>query len=132
LPDIFLSDLEMNMSFTMPLVGRLRLLAAPFAASQSGGFIASHLQSAQQRKACFAQHIAIYLAHVACGMRVTEVARAFERDPATIRYACARIEDARDDLFFDKGLTALEQEARAAARALDIKLAPLGGDHDQG
>ncbi len=59
-----------------------------------------------------ARHVAIYLAHVALGLKLTEVGNAFRRDRATASYACARIEDARDDPAFDAALSGLEISAR--------------------
>jgi chromosomal replication initiation ATPase DnaA len=59
-----------------------------------------------------ARHVAIYLAHVALGLKLTEVGSAFRRDRATASYACARVEDARDDPAFDATLSGLENSAR--------------------
>lgn len=59
-----------------------------------------------------ARHVAIYLAHVAFGLKLTEVGDAFRRDRTTAGYACARVEDARDDPAFDAALTGLETVAR--------------------
>ncbi len=59
-----------------------------------------------------ARHVAIYLAHVALGLKLAEVGNAFRRDRATASYACARIEDARDDPAFDAALSGLEISAR--------------------
>jgi len=59
-----------------------------------------------------ARHVAIYLAHVALGVTLTEIGSAFRRDRATAAYACARVEDARDDPAFDAALTGLETAAR--------------------
>ncbi|HEX5778376.1 MAG TPA: helix-turn-helix domain-containing protein [Xanthobacteraceae bacterium] len=59
-----------------------------------------------------ARHVAIYLAHVALGMKLAEIGAAFRRDRTTAGYACARVEDARDDPAFDAALTSLETAAR--------------------
>ena len=59
-----------------------------------------------------ARHVAIYLAHVALGMKLAEIGDAFRRDRTTAGYACARVEDARDDPAFDAALTSLETAAR--------------------
>lgn len=58
-----------------------------------------------------ARHVAIYPAHVGFGLKLAEVGNAFRRDRATAGYACARIEDARDDPAFDAALTGLETAA---------------------
>jgi Bacterial dnaA protein helix-turn-helix len=119
------------MTFAVPAIGRLSLMATHLAATHLGIDPQDVFTTTRQRKAAFARHLAIYLAHVGCGMRVTDVARAFQRDPATIRYACAKIEDARDDLHFDQGLTALEDRARHAAEACHETTHMSGGcDHE--
>ncbi len=50
-----------------------------------------------------ARQLAVYLHHVAMGASLSDCAREFGRDRATIRHACARIEDLRDDPTFDDG-----------------------------
>ena len=47
-----------------------------------------------------ARHVAVYLAHVALGISLTDLARHFKRDRTTIAYACKMIEDARDNVGF--------------------------------
>lgn len=56
-----------------------------------------------------ARQVAMYLAHVACGMSLTEVGRTFARDRTTVSHACGVIEDGRDDPTFDRVLELLEQ-----------------------
>ncbi|MFN4184378.1 MAG: helix-turn-helix domain-containing protein [Hyphomonas sp.] len=48
-----------------------------------------------------ARHIAMYLAHTACGMSLARVARAFGRDRSTVSHGCRIIEDYREDADFD-------------------------------
>jgi chromosomal replication initiation ATPase DnaA len=55
-----------------------------------------------------ARQIAIYLAHVGFGLTFTHLGQAFGRDRTTIRYACARIENARDEARLDRALDLLE------------------------
>jgi chromosomal replication initiation ATPase DnaA len=62
-----------------------------------------------------ARQIAIYLAHVGFGLNYTRLGEAFGRDRTTIRHACFRIEDARDELNFDRALDFLEGALRAHA-----------------
>ncbi len=62
-----------------------------------------------------ARQLAVYLHHVALGASISACARHFARDRATIRHACARIEDLRDDPRFDHCAARLEQ-ALAAQR----------------
>jgi len=44
-----------------------------------------------------ARQLAVYLHHVALGASLSACARSFARDRATVRHACAVIEDLRDD-----------------------------------
>ncbi|WP_323014334.1 helix-turn-helix domain-containing protein [Devosia sp.] len=67
-----------------------------------------------------ARQLAMYLAHVVFGRSLTEIGEAFGRDRTTVSYACALIEDMRDDPRFDAEVCALE-------RALEARLA---GDDD--
>jgi hypothetical protein len=55
-----------------------------------------------------ARQAAMYLAHVACGLTLAEVARLFARDPKTVFHACNRIEDRREEAVFDRILDLLE------------------------
>jgi chromosomal replication initiation ATPase DnaA len=69
-------------------------------------------------RVAFARHLAIYLQHVALGASLSSCARLFGRDRASVRHACARIEDARDDPRFDAMLARLEYALRAQADML--------------
>ena len=62
-----------------------------------------------------ARQMAIYLAHVGFGLNYTNLGEAFGRDRTTIRHACFRIEDARDEIRFDRALDLLEGALRAHA-----------------
>ena len=55
-----------------------------------------------------ARQVAMYLAHVVCGMTLTDTGRLFGRDRSTVAHACGVIEDRRDDPLFDRGLDLLE------------------------
>jgi chromosomal replication initiation ATPase DnaA len=59
-------------------------------------------------RAAFARQVAMYLAHVAFGLTLTTVGRAFRRDRTTVSHACALVEDARDDPEIDRTLELLE------------------------
>lgn len=63
-----------------------------------------------------ARQVAMYLAHVACGMSLTDVGRMFSRDRTTVAHACAVIEDRRDDKVFDRAIELLEMVVAALAR----------------
>lgn len=58
--------------------------------------------------AASARHAAMYLAHVCLGMRLSRVAEHFGRDRTTVAYACARVEDRRDNPSVDCVLACLE------------------------
>jgi chromosomal replication initiation ATPase DnaA len=59
-------------------------------------------------KVALARQVAMYLAHVGCGMSLTETGRLFNRDRTTVAHACGIIEDRRDDPLFDRALDLLE------------------------
>lgn len=54
------------------------------------------------------RQIAMYLAHVVCGLSLTEVGELFSRDRTTVAHACSVIEDIRDEPVFDETLELLE------------------------
>ncbi|MBX9588125.1 MAG: hypothetical protein K2X43_02400 [Hyphomonadaceae bacterium] len=60
----------------------------------------------------FARQVAMYLAHVGCGMTLTEVGRLFARDRTTVAHACGLIEDRREEARFDRALELLEGAIR--------------------
>ncbi|HHK74755.1 MAG TPA: chromosomal replication initiator DnaA [Rhizobiales bacterium] len=72
------------------------------------------LRARTRRKAhtAFARQVAMYLAHVGCGMTYSEVGRLFGRDRTTAAHACRLIEDRRDDPGLDLSLDHLEQAVR--------------------
>jgi Bacterial dnaA protein helix-turn-helix len=55
-----------------------------------------------------ARHVSMYLAHVSCRMSLSDVGRLYARDRTTVAYACAVIEDRRDDPKFNSALELLE------------------------
>jgi len=76
------------------------------------------LRSASRGRAnvALARQTAMYLAHVVCGLSLTEVGRIFQRDRTTVSHACALIEDRRDELPFDQLMELLERVAREEVR----------------
>ncbi len=56
-----------------------------------------------------ARQIAMYLAHVSFGMRITDVSLFFERDRTTVRHACLLIERRREAPRFDLTIIQLEE-----------------------
>jgi len=67
-------------------------------------------------RAAFARQVAMYLAHVVCGLSLTEVGMLFARDRTTVSHACSVVEDRRDDPELDGRLDHLE---RAVASLFD-------------
>ena len=59
-------------------------------------------------RVAFARQVAMYLAHVAWGLTLTEVGHVFARDRTTVAHACGLIEDMRDDPVLDRSLELLE------------------------
>jgi chromosomal replication initiation ATPase DnaA len=68
-------------------------------------------------RAAFARQVAMYLAHVAWGLTLTEVGTVFSRDRTTVAHACGLIEDLRDDPVLDRSLELLEGVLRALSPA---------------
>jgi chromosomal replication initiation ATPase DnaA len=62
-----------------------------------------------------ARQVAMYLAHVACGLTFTEVGRLFARDRTTVAHACGLVEDRREEAAFDRALELLEGIMRELA-----------------
>ena len=63
-----------------------------------------------------ARQVAMYVAHVAGGISLTDVGRMFSRDRTTVAHACAVIEDRRDDPVFDRAIELLEMVVAALVR----------------
>jgi chromosomal replication initiation ATPase DnaA len=60
----------------------------------------------------------MYLAHVVCGLSLTEVGTLFARDRTTVSHACSVVEDRRDDHELDGRLEHLERAVAALIDAL--------------
>jgi hypothetical protein len=67
-----------------------------------------HRLSRGKAKVALARQVAMYLAHVACRLSLTDTGKLFGRDRTTVAHACAVIEDRRDDPLFDRALDLLE------------------------
>ncbi len=59
-----------------------------------------------------ARQAAMYLAHVICGMNLTDAGRLFDRDRTTAAHACQAVELLRESPEFDKAITLLERVIR--------------------
>ena len=64
-----------------------------------------------------ARQLAMYLSHVVLGRTLAEIGIVFGRDRTTVSYACALIEDMRDDAQFDDEVSALERQIEAGMTA---------------
>lgn len=66
-----------------------------------------------------ARQLAMYLSYVMLGRTLAEIGGIFGRDRTTVSYACAKIEDMRDDPEFDAEVCRLESciEAGSAGHA---------------
>jgi hypothetical protein len=72
-------------------------------------------------RTAFARQVAMYIAHVGCGVSLTEVGLLFERDRTTVAHGCSLIEDRRDDPGFDHLLDHLEHAVSALIDALGLR-----------
>jgi hypothetical protein len=59
-------------------------------------------------KVALARQVGMYLAHVGCGLSLTEVGELFARDRTTVAYACSVVERRRDEASFDGAIDLLE------------------------
>jgi chromosomal replication initiation ATPase DnaA len=72
------------------------------------GYAELHAMTRGRAKIAFARQVAMYLAHAACRLSLTDTGRLFGRDRTTVAHACTVIEDRRDDPVFDRALDLLE------------------------
>ncbi len=56
-----------------------------------------------------ARQVLMYLAHVACGLTLTDVGCLFDRDRTTVAHACRVVEDGREDEEFDSAVEIVER-----------------------
>lgn len=74
----------------------------------------------------FARQVAMYLAHVAYGLTLSDVGRVFQRDRTTVAYACGVVEDRRDDAAIDRTLDLLETVVARLAHITRCGSCPSG------
>lgn len=70
------------------------------------------VSNCRNAKISFARQTAIYLAHIAGQLTLTETAICFRRDRSTVSYACIIVEDRRDSPIFDLQLNYMEKRLR--------------------
>ena len=104
-------------STAVALHEHFRRAAIEHAVTQVFGIAGDDLRRATRGRAkvALARQVAMYLAHVGCGMSLTETGRLFDRDRTTVAHACGIIEDRRDDPLFDRALDLLEWAVPALA-----------------
>lgn len=73
-----------------------------------------------EARVALARQVAMYLAHVCCGLSKAEAGRVFERDRTTVHHACMVIEQRRDDDHFDLALDHLERVVRIVVGPLEV------------
>jgi chromosomal replication initiation ATPase DnaA len=103
------------------LHAHFRRAAIEHAVTQVFGIAGHDLRRATRGRAkvALARQVAMYLAHVGCGLSLTETGRLFDRDRTTVAHACGIIEDRRDDPLFDRALDLLEWAVPALATRAD-------------
>lgn len=72
-------------------------------------------------RVAFARQVAMYLAHVGCGLSLTEVGHLFARDRTTVAHACEVVEDRRDEPELDVRLEHLERAVSSLIDALSLR-----------
>jgi hypothetical protein len=109
----FASYVSGSQPFAMRTVG-LRLVIEHTISSVFGvAYFDLKCASRGRARVALARQTAMYLAHVACGLTLTDVGLLFDRDRTTVAYACGVIEDRRDDAVFDRVLELLERAVLA-------------------
>jgi chromosomal replication initiation ATPase DnaA len=74
-------------------------------------------------RTAFGRQVAMYIAHVACGISLTDVGTLFGRDRTTVSHACSLVEDKRDDPDLDCRLEHLEQAISCLISVLSLRRA---------
>lgn len=98
-------------------------LRALLEATVAGGFDIDEEMLRQptrgEARIALARQVAMYLAHVGCGLNKAEAGRLFERDRTTVHHACVVIEQRRDNSSFDLALDHLERVVRIVVGPLE-------------
>ncbi|KAB2851606.1 MAG: hypothetical protein F9K44_00945 [Hyphomicrobiaceae bacterium] len=99
-----------------PILCRITEQTAASAFEIGAEEVASATRGSSQ--AALARQVGMYLAHVVCGLSLTEVGRLYGRDRTTVAHACAVVEDRRDDPTFNRAISALEYAVRQRGQML--------------
>lgn len=73
-----------------------------------------------------ARQVAMYIAHTACGLSLTDVGRLFGRDRTTAAHACKLVEQQREDQEFDKAVDLLALVVRVLLGPQGSRARPPG------
>ena len=65
-----------------------------------------------QYRVALARQVAMYTAHVGCGISLTEVGELFNRDRTTVSHACTVVERRRDNVDFNHAIDLVELVVR--------------------
>lgn len=84
-----------------------------------------HQRNRSSAEVALARQVAMYLAHTTFSLLLTEIGLHFRRDRTTVSYACAMVEDKRDEAEFDFLLMQLESLLIEARNAMAISLGEL-------
>ncbi|HYK14158.1 MAG TPA: helix-turn-helix domain-containing protein [Burkholderiales bacterium] len=109
-----------------PRTARRLCDAAALATAAAFAVPVGELQASSRRSpyVALARQSGMYLSHVAFGVNLSAVGRAFGRDRTTAAHACRLIEDRRDDPAVDAVLASLEGSCRALRRRLAAPVTP--------
>lgn len=88
-------------------------------AGASGIPVEAILERTRPARVALARQVAMYLIHVTLQRSIIEAARVLGRRRQTASYACARIEDRREDPDFDAAISQLEH--MVAARPVESR-----------
>lgn len=72
-----------------------------------------------------ARQVAMYLAHVCCGLTLTEVGAMYGRDRTTVAHGCLRVETWRDAPAFDRALDLIDWALPTLVMRDGSRTAPL-------
>ncbi|MFD1746584.1 DNA replication protein [Rhizobium helianthi] len=91
---------------SLQLCALVRELVREMLQMQQDGWCAARGRNALQRHTC---QIAIYVCVVGLSIRTADVAAAFGRNRSTVRHACMRVEDQRDQPAYDRMVERIER-----------------------
>ena len=81
---------------------------------------ALHARTRSIAQVAFARQVAMYLAHTIFKITQSDIGERFARDRTTVRHACERVEDRRDDAAFEARLVAMETICEQALYGMQL------------